>query len=197
MEIVIASKNSGKVAEIAAALRDFPVKVVSLAELGNVPEAVEDGATFAENALLKARFYASYTGKACLADDSGLEVDALNGAPGVHSARYAGEAATDEQNNAKLLASLADKGLTESAARFRCVLAFVDTDGVVITADGVCEGRILNVPRGRGGFGYDPLFYLPELGKTLAEIDVAEKNRISHRGAALRNLADRLDGYFP
>lgn len=195
-EVVIASKNAGKIAEIAVALQDLPVKVISLAELGEIPEAVEDGATFAENALTKARFYAGYTGKACLADDSGLEVDALGGEPGVYSARYAGESATDAQNNAKLLAKLKTVGDEKRTARFRCVLAFVDNNGQTLTADGVCEGEILDAPRGAGGFGYDPLFYIPALGQTLAQISIAEKNTISHRGAALRNIAGQLEKYF-
>lgn len=195
-EIVIASKNAGKVAEIAAALQHLPVRIVSLAELGDVPEAVENGADFSENALIKAEFYAAYTGKACLADDSGLEVDALGGEPGVYSARYAGETATDAQNNAKLLAKLKGVGDEKRTARFRCVLAFVDTDKQTITADGVCEGEILASARGVGGFGYDPLFYIPALGQTLAEVSIAEKNTISHRGAALRNIAEKLAGYL-
>lgn len=195
-EIVIASKNAGKVAEIAAALQHLPVRLVSLAELGDVPEAVENGADFSENAFIKARFYAAYTGKACLADDSGLEVDALDGEPGVYSARYAGETATDAQNNAKLLTKLEGVAGEKRTARFRCVLAFVDTDKQTITAQGVCEGEILAAARGAGGFGYDPLFYIPALGQTLAEISIAEKNTISHRGAALRNIAEKLAGYL-
>nr|WP_092075077.1 XTP/dITP diphosphatase [Dendrosporobacter quercicolus]NSL50044.1 XTP/dITP diphosphatase [Dendrosporobacter quercicolus DSM 1736]SDN31143.1 XTP/dITP diphosphohydrolase [Dendrosporobacter quercicolus] len=195
-EIVIASKNAGKVAEIAAALQHLPVRIVSLAELGDVPEAVENGADFSENALIKARFYAASTGKACLADDSGLEVDALGGEPGVYSARYAGETATDAQNNAKLLTKLKGVADEKRTARFRCVLAFVDTDKQTITAQGVCEGEILAAARGAGGFGYDPLFYIPALGQTLAEISIAEKNTISHRGAALRNIAEKLAGYL-
>jgi XTP/dITP diphosphohydrolase len=195
-EIVIASKNTGKIAEIAAALKHLPVKVLSLAEFGEIPEAVEDGATFLENALIKARYYAARTGKACLADDSGLEVDALQGAPGVYSARYAGENAIDADNNRKLLAALSHVQPAERTARFRCVLAFVDDQKPAITADGTCEGVILEELRGAGGFGYDPLFYIPDLDRTLAEIALAEKNAISHRGAALRNMAVRLQEYF-
>ncbi|MEG6584164.1 XTP/dITP diphosphatase [Dendrosporobacter sp. 1207_IL3150] len=193
-EVVIASKNSGKITEIAAALAHLPVKVVSLADFGEVAEAVEDGSTFAENALIKAKYYSNFTGKACLADDSGLEVDALNGAPGVYSARYAGENASDSENNKKLLENLKDEDCR--TARFRCSLVFYDINGEVLSTDGVCEGVLLNEPRGNGGFGYDPLFLIPNLDKTLAEISINEKNAISHRGAALRSMAEKMAVYL-
>lgn len=196
IEIVIATKNAGKVAEFAAALAELPVRVLALTDFGNIPEAIEDGDTFAANAQKKARHYAEYTGKACLADDSGLEVDALGGAPGVYSARYAGEQATDDQNNLKLVDELDNRGLSDISGRFRCALAFVNTDGTVITADGTCEGVIWKKPRGQGGFGYDPLFFIPDLGKTLAELTIAEKNAISHRGKAIKNLAAKLKDYL-
>lgn len=195
-EIVIASKNAGKVAEIKAAFADLPVSVVSLADLGVVPDAVEDGATFLDNALIKARFYAKLTGKACLADDSGLEVDALGGAPGVRSARYAGESATDAENNAKLLRALAQVARGRRCARFRCALAFVDAGGEALTADGCCEGEILAAPAGDGGFGYDPLFHIKALDRSMGQITREEKNQISHRGAALREMAGKLAGYL-
>lgn len=195
-ELVIASKNAGKVAEIAAALQHLPLKVMSLADFAQIPDAIEDGSTFMENALIKAKYYSTLTGKACLADDSGLEVDALQGAPGVYSARYAGEAASDADNNHKLLVEMAQVDSANRTARFRCVLAFVDTNATVITADGTCEGLILDAARGTEGFGYDPLFYIPVLNKTLAEISIADKNAISHRGAALKSLAAKLVGYF-
>jgi len=191
-EIVVASSNKGKVAEIVAALAALPVKVLALGDFGCVPEAVEDGLTFEANALLKARYYSTYLGKPCLADDSGLEVDALGGAPGVYSARYSGEAATDAANNTKLLAELAAVGPENRTARFRCVLAYVSPEGVTLTAEGSCEGLILGGPRGEEGFGYDPLFYIPSLGKTLAELDLAGKNAVSHRGQALENMALKL-----
>lgn len=192
--IVVATKNQGKVAEIKGALDHLGVSVMALSEFSPVAEAVEDGQTFEENAVIKARYYAAHTGHACLADDSGLEVDALGGAPGVFSARYAGEHADDEANNRKLLEALRDVPAERRTARFRCVLALVDENNVVITADGSCEGFILEAPRGHGGFGYDPLFYMSELGKTLAEVSVAEKNKISHRGQALRNLVRKIEG---
>jgi len=191
-EIVVATQNKGKIAEIVLALSPLPVKVLALSEFGPIPEAVENGASFMENALLKARHYARFTNKACLADDSGLEVDALQGAPGIHSARFAGEAADDTANNQKLLAELTNIKAEERTARFRCVLAFVDTDESTQTADGVCEGRILEEMRGVGGFGYDPLFYVLELNKTMGELSKQEKNSISHRGQALRSMASKL-----
>lgn len=193
-EIVIATKNKGKLAEIAAAFSSIPVRLISLEAFAGVPDAVEDGSTFAENALIKARFYAGITGKACLADDSGLEVDALGGAPGVYSARYAGEHATDAANNEKLLYELAVIGRSRSKARFRCALAFVDTDEREIICDGCCEGHILEALCGTGGFGYDPLFYVEALGKSMGQITMEEKNEVSHRGAALRRMAEELAG---
>lgn len=195
-EIVIASKNKGKIKEIQAAFEHVGVSVISLAEFSEIPDAVEDGKTFEENALIKAKFYAKLTGKACLADDSGLEVDALQGAPGVYSARYAGETATDAENNAKLVAELQKVNGIGSDARFRCVLAFVDTNGENILCNGSCEGRILEKERGHGGFGYDPLFYIEELKKSMAEITIEEKNQISHRGVALKVMAEKLAEYL-
>ncbi len=175
------------------AFADLPVELISLAEFGDIPEPVEDGTTFAANALLKAHFYAKQTNCACLADDSGLEVDALGGAPGVYSARFAGETADDAANNAKLLRELASLGREESPARYRCVLAFVDGLQELL-ADGSCEGVIRRYPAGREGFGYDPYFYTPKLSKTMAELTLAEKNAISHRGMALRAMAEKLAG---
>jgi XTP/dITP diphosphohydrolase len=195
-KIVVATNNQGKVVEIEAMLSKFSVAVSSLAAYEKIPEAVEDGKTFQENAILKAKHYALYTKEVCLADDSGLEVDALHGAPGVYSARYAGETATDEENNQKLLAELKGVPSEERTARFRCVLALVDGDKVLFTASGTIEGIMLEAPRGEGGFGYDPLFFVPSLGKTLAEVTVVEKNSISHRGQALKNLGDMLAEEF-
>ena len=191
-EIVVATQNQGKIAEIVLALSQLPVKVLALSDFGPIPEAVENGVSFRENAILKARHYARFTGKACLADDSGLEVDALQGAPGIYSARYAGEAADDAANNQKLLAKLINTQAKERTARFRCVLAFVDTDESIVTTDGVCEGVIMQEKRGLGGFGYDCLFYVPELQKTMAELSKNEKNAISHRGRALSSMAMKL-----
>lgn len=192
-KIVLATKNEGKAAEIAAAFAALPFAVVSLAAFGDIPEPEEDGASFEENARLKARYYAAQTGCACLADDSGLEVDALDGCPGIYSARYAGAHASDAENNAKLLGALKHVPQALRTARFRCALAWIDESGEWVMAEGRCEGRILEAARGAGGFGYDPLFYLPQLGKTLAEITLAEKNIVSHRGKALREMARKLE----
>lgn len=196
IEIVAASGNAGKIAEIAAAFAALPVKVVALQEFAGVPEVEETGLTFADNALLKARHYSQSIGKPCLADDSGLEVDALDGAPGVFSARYSGPGATDAANNEKLLAALREVPEAKRTARFRCVLAFAGSQGEPLLAEGTCEGIILKEARGSGGFGYDPLFYVPALGKTLSELTLEEKNGISHRGQALRHMAEKLAGYF-
>ncbi len=191
-EIVVASKNKGKIAEFVKALSDLPVKILALTDFGDIPEAEEDGDTFTANAIKKALHYARLTGKACLADDSGLEVDALDGAPGVFSARYAGEEASDAANNQKLLAALKGVKPEKRTARFRCVLAYADENGNIMTADGACEGVVLEEPRGTGGFGYDPLFYMPDLGRTMAELTMNEKNAISHRGSAIRAMRQKL-----
>ncbi len=194
--IVVATRNRGKVTEIAAALAALPVEILSLDQYPAIPDAEESGDTFAANAILKATHYALHTGRPCLADDSGLEVDALNGAPGVYSARYAGPGADDVACNAKLLTALAGVPESGRTARFRCVLAYVDPNGTLLTAEGTCEGLILTAPRGTGGFGYDPLFLFPGANKTLAEMAVAEKNAVSHRGQALRNMATILTRYY-
>ena len=195
-EIVIASKNKGKIAEIKEYFSKLPVKVLSLADFPDVVEPIEDGDTFEKNSLIKARYYASHTGRACLADDSGLEVDALNYAPGVYSARFAGEHASDAENNQKLLVSLKNIMQGERQARFRCALTFLDTEGTIITCDGSCEGEIALMPSGDGGFGYDPLFYISALNKSMAQLSMEEKNKISHRGKALKKMAENLAGYL-
>jgi len=195
-QVVVATKNAGKVKEMADALAELGVEVLDLNAFGDLAAPVEDGDTFAANAITKARHYCSLTGKPCLADDSGLEVDALHGEPGVYSARYAGEGATDEANNAKLLAKLASIDEPRRTARFRCVLAFVGPNGTTITTEGTCEGTILRQYRGQGGFGYDPIFYVPELGKTFAELSTEEKNSISHRGRALKKMVELLARYW-
>ena len=194
-KIVLASKNLDKVKEMRLALRELPVEILSLADFEGLPDAVEDGATFEENAIIKAKFFGEQTGLACLADDSGLEVDALNGLPGVYSARFAGWHADDGTNNQKLLDELKKIGVEESAADYRCALAFIDTDGTEILTGGKVEGKIKTVAKGNGGFGYDPYFYLEE-NRTMAEISTAEKNKISHRGAALREMILKLKGRF-
>lgn len=191
-EIIVATQNANKVAEFKAALSGLPYKVRALADLGNFPEAPEDGETFAENACSKAQFYARLTGKLCLADDSGLEVDYLQGEPGVYSARYAGEHAGDQENNQKLLKNLLGVPPEQRAGRFRCVLVLADDKQVWCTADGTVEGVILAEPRGNNGFGYDPLLFVPKLNRTLAELSREEKNEISHRGRALKKLVKQL-----
>lgn len=192
-KIVIASKNLDKIKEMRLVLKDLPVEILSLADFAEMPDAIEDGATFEENALIKAKFFAERTGLACLADDSGLEVDALNGLPGVYSARFAGYHADDKTNNQTLLNELAKVGVNESAAAYRCALAFVDTDGTKILTSGKISGTIKTVAKGNGGFGYDPYFYI-DANRTMAEISPAEKNQISHRGAALKEMMIKLTG---
>lgn len=194
-KIVLASKNADKVKEMRLVLGSLPLEILSLADFSDMPDAVEDGSTFEDNALIKARFFRARTNLACLADDSGLEVDALNGLPGVHSARFAGYHADDAVNNQKLLGELAKIGVTESAAAYRCALAFVDTDGTELTTSGKINGTIKTVAQGSGGFGYDPYFYL-DAQKTMAQLSVDEKNLISHRGAALKEMVLLLQKIF-
>lgn len=193
--IIVATGNRGKLEEIRSAL-DFPGwEFVTAADLGaDTLEVGETGETFLDNARLKAHAYHEAFGLAALADDSGLEVDELDGEPGVYSSRYAGETATDADNNEKLLTALADVPHERRAARFRSVIVLVAEDGTETVADGACEGSIAFEPRGTGGFGYDPLF-LPEAapGRSMAELDLAGKNAISHRGAALRTLHAKLE----
>lgn len=189
--IVLATKNKGKIKEMHELLAPMNIEVLSLADFSPVDDAEENGATFAENAMLKARYYFSHTGTPCLADDSGLEVDALDGRPGVYSARYSGEDATDASNNAKVLQEMTGVEQEKRTARFRCAMALVG-DGIELTTDGTCEGVLLTEERGNGGFGYDPLFYVPAFERTLAEMSSDEKNSISHRGSAVRKMADLI-----
>ena len=195
LKIVIATKNQGKVREMLNAFQGLPVELVSLADLPEkYPEPLEDGDTFAANSLIKAEYYQKQTGLACLADDSGLEVDALDGAPGVYSARFAGENASDDDNNAKLQQELRALGREFSPAAYQCALTFVDGTGAVLTARGFCRGEIRLEARGENGFGYDPYFYVGDV--TMAEMSLAEKQAISHRGEALREMAKLLQDYF-
>lgn len=199
--LVLATRNAGKVRELVSLLGPLGVEVASLADYPDLPEIPEEGDTFEANAVFKAREVARLTGETALADDSGLEVDALDGAPGVHSARFAGEPKDDAANNAKLLRLLEGVPPERRTARFRCVVALATPEGEVYTAEGSSEGVILDRPRGENGFGYDPLFYVPALGKTFAELDMEVKNRISHRGKAFAQVAglvrkallDRID----
>lgn len=192
--LAIATGNKGKLAEIRARLTGLGLEIHSLADYPPVPEPEEDQDTFEGNARLKARYYAEKLGYWVLADDSGLEVDALGGAPGVISARYAGEPSNDAANNAKLLADMANVPDGQRQARFRCVLCIAGKGipGGEQVFDGVVEGEILRAPQGTMGFGYDPLFYHPAIGSTTAEIPLAKKNTLSHRGQALDKLAAHL-----
>ena len=191
-QIVVATKNQGKIREMAKAFENMPeVEILSLWDLDEfIDEPVEDGNSFQENSRIKAEYYAKATGVPCIADDSGLEVDALNGAPGIFSARFAGENATDEENNKKLVAELAAKGLEKSDAAYRCVLTFVDTDGTILQTQGMCCGEIYQKPRGKNGFGYDPYFYIGK--RSMAELSLEIKQGISHRGEAVRKMAELL-----
>jgi len=190
--IVFATRNRGKLVELRELLPELEVLSIEEAEarIGHaIPEVIEDQPTFAGNATKKAREVARATALPALADDSGLEVDALGGAPGVISARYAGPGQDDAANNAKLLAQLAGVPAEKRTARFRCALAFHDPFfDIDKTFEGTCEGTILDAPRGTGGFGYDPLFYSPELGMTFAEAGVGTKNDLSHRARAMQKM---------
>lgn len=190
-EVVLATGNKGKVKEFSNLLEGVFGKIISLSDLGSPPEVIEDGLTFRDNALKKAREIAQYSGKLTLADDSGLEVDALNGRPGIYSTRYSGEDATNKMNIVKLLAELGHN--PNRKARFVCVLALVDPNGEELVVEGFCEGVILDEPRGEGGFGYDPVFYLPDKRKTMAELEPELKNTISHRANALKRLKTELE----
>ncbi len=194
LEIVVATRNRGKLREIGEALDGLPLKLHSLDEFPDAPEVVEDGDSFLANAQKKAREIAAHTGMKALADDSGLVVDALDGAPGIFSARYAGAGATDESNNQKLRADLAEVPAAARAARFVCVMALCSPDGEVVVAEGAAEGEIIDEPRGDNGFGYDPIFFYPPLGLTFAELPSEEKHQVSHRGQALRALYAQLQG---
>jgi XTP/dITP diphosphohydrolase len=189
--IVLATGNQNKVKELQALVKDFPVEIRCLKDFGPVPEAVEDGTTFDENAYKKALHYARILGLPALADDSGLVVDALNGAPGVYSARYSGEKATDWDNCDKLLREM--EGKTNRAARFECVLSLAVPHGPALTWEGRCEGRITEQRQGEAGFGYDPVFWYEDFGKTFAEVSMEEKSRVSHRGWAMQDFAAELD----
>ncbi len=196
VDIVIATSNKGKIKEIRDILSDFPFNVIPISALGPMPEVVEDGKTFLENALKKAKIVSETYNVIALADDSGLEVDALGGAPGVYSARYAGEGATDADNNKKLLDAIKNIDESKRTARFRCCVVVYKPDGSYVWADGVCEGIIAEKPRGSKGFGYDPIFYLPELKRTMAELEPEEKNRLSHRFRALLALREKLSNFI-
>lgn len=190
---VLASGNAGKIKEINALLKSHGIEVVSQNEF-DVPEAIEDGLTFVENAIIKARNACRYSGLPSIADDSGIEVDALNKAPGIYSARYSGEGATDDKNNQKMLAELADVPEVKRTARYQCVMVYMKSadDPSPVIAQGSLEGRILTSPQGDGGFGYDPIFWLEGKQCSAAELSLEEKNKISHRAIALQSLVKQL-----
>jgi XTP/dITP diphosphohydrolase len=195
-KIVLASGNAGKVREINALLQSHGIEVVSQNEF-NVPEVLEDGLTFVENAIKKARNACKHTGLPAIADDSGIEVDAMHKAPGIYSARYAGEDANDVKNNSKLLEALSDVPEAERTARYQCVMVYMQSedDPTPIITQGSLEGRILTSPLGDGGFGYDPLFWLEDKNCSAAQLSLQEKNRISHRGQGLQSLVKKLSDH--
>jgi XTP/dITP diphosphohydrolase len=188
---VIATRNQAKTAEIRDLLKDFPVDIKNLDDFGPIPPLKEDGETFDENAYKKASFAARILGVPALADDSGLLVEALGGAPGIHSARYAGENATDEQRYLKLLEEM--QGKSNRRAAFECVISIAVPTGPALTYEARCQGLITDSPAGSNGFGYDPIFFYPPLKKTLAELTREEKSRVSHRGKAFAELKDEFD----
>lgn len=195
MRLVLATNNRGKVRELKELLG--AMEILSLADFQELPEVEEDGTTFAENAIKKARTIAALTDCIALADDSGLEVDYLNGQPGIYSARFAGTDKDDQANNHKLLQLLAGVPHQLRTARFRCVIAIATPLGEVYTAEGTCAGIIGTEPAGDDGFGYDPLFYIPNEGKTFAQLDLATKNKLSHRGQALIKAKQILKEMMP
>lgn len=189
--VVLATTNENKVKEFKRFTASFPVEVKSLSDFGPLPPVVEDGLTFDANAYKKALHYAKVLGLPAIADDSGLVVEALNGAPGVYSARYGGEKASDADNCAKLLREM--RGKTNRKASFFCVLSIAVPSGPALTYEASCEGSILESGKGKNGFGYDPLFFFEPLGKTFAEITIDQKNEVSHRGKVLAELSSEFD----
>jgi XTP/dITP diphosphohydrolase len=195
-QLVVATENQGKLREIEESLQEIGVQIISLKDLPPLSPIEEDATTYLENSLKKARTAAMHSGRVTIADDSGLEVDYLEGDPGVHSARFAGDQASDADNNGKLLQLLAGIPAAERGALFRCVIALVAPGEAEMWVEGQCRGVILEEARGKNGFGYDPLFFIPELGRTLAELPFAVKNRISHRGRALAALKEVLPNFL-
>jgi len=193
MEIVLATKNKGKVKEIKDLLRDMKIEIKSLLDFPEILQIEETGESYRENAGLKASFLASKTNRITVADDSGLEVDALDGKPGIHSARFIDEKFSDEERNRALLELLKEIPPSKRTARFRCIIAIAKPKGDIVFCEGVCEGVISEVVRGGKGFGYDPVFYVPGHRKTFAEMDMLLKNRLSHRGMALQKAKKVLE----
>lgn len=195
LKLIVATRNPGKIREIAEHLKDFPVRLHSLDDFPNIVEPEETGATFAENAALKARYYAAQTGVRALADDSGLEVEALGGAPGVYSARYAGINASDGERIAKLLAEIGDA--ENRRARFVCAMAVADQTGAIeFAAEGVCDGQIALSASGSGGFGYDPIFVPEGFSETFGELPSALKRQISHRKRAIDKIIQQIRRFY-
>jgi XTP/dITP diphosphohydrolase len=192
-KLLIASNNKNKLKELMSLFADLPISITSLKDQGIEHEVAETGTTFEENAILKAREYARLSGLVTLADDSGIEVDALDGKPGVYSARYSGEGATDEQNWQKLLEELKSVPKEKRTARYRVVLAIAKPNGEVETCAGSLEGVITESPQGEGGFGYDPVFYIPQFNATAAEVDQEQKNKVSHRREALTKALEIIE----
>jgi XTP/dITP diphosphohydrolase len=190
--IVVATKNKGKFKEIKEILKSIPVNVLSLNDVVFDINIIEDGTTFEENALIKAKEVCRLTGEIALADDSGLEVEYLNGAPGIHTSRFGGKNSTDKEKNDKLLSLLEGVPFEKRKARFVCVIALAYPDNNYFTVKGVCEGYIAFSPEGQNGFGYDPIFYIPKYGITTAQMDSKEKHKISHRGKALKLMVETL-----
>lgn len=189
--IVLATTNQGKKREIQALLKDFPIEIRTLSDFGPIPEVIEDGDTFDANAYKKASFTAKVLGFPAMADDSGLCVEALDGAPGVYSARYAGEDATDQDNVDKMLKHL--KNCDNRNAAFKCVISIAVPTGAALTYEGECRGRITTRPSGENGFGYDPVFFYPDFDKTFAQCSIDEKASVSHRGKALKEVTAEMD----
>ena len=194
MRFVLATHNPGKLREMGEILKDFGIEVVSPKDLGITVEVEETGSTFAENAMLKAKAICKAADLPAIADDSGLCVDALNGAPGVYSARYGGEGLDDRGRYMLLLSSL--RGAPTRAAHFACAVACAFPNGDTLTAEGRCDGSIAYAPLGEGGFGYDPVFLLPGTGKTFGQLTQEEKSAVSHRGRALREFSEKLETYL-
>ena len=194
MKFILATHNPGKLREMSDILSHLGVEVMSPAEVGITVEVEETGTTFAENAMLKAKAICDASGLPAIADDSGLCVDALNGGPGVYSARYGGEGLDDRGRYMLLLNSM--RGQTTRAAHFACAIACAFPDGKTLTAEGRCDGAIAFAPMGEGGFGYDPVFLVPEKGKTFGQLTAEEKSAISHRGKALRDFSGKLETYL-
>ncbi len=195
--LVLATRNKGKTRELREALKEFPIDIKNLDDFGPIPEIEEDGESFDENAYKKAAFAARILGYSAMADDSGLVVEALEGRPGVRSARYAGENATDEMNVAKLIQEMQDvqkmQNQSNRKAAFECVISIAVPTGAALTYEGRCEGLITDAPRGENGFGYDPVFFYPDFGKTFAEVPMEEKSSVSHRGKALQEVTYEFD----